>query len=96
MKPIDKSGPRDCVTRYDPYVAGTRAANTAMSVIESPCTKICAIDPGTGLCVGCGGSLTEIERWISFSDDERQRIMSDLSRRMSSMRENQILPADGH
>jgi predicted Fe-S protein YdhL (DUF1289 family) len=64
--------------------------------IESPCTKICAIDPGTGHCVGCGRSLAEIERWISFSDEERRRIMNDLSRRMATMRESHALPVDGH
>jgi predicted Fe-S protein YdhL (DUF1289 family) len=67
-----------------------------MSTMESPCTKICAIDPATGHCIGCGRSLAEIERWISYDDEERRRIMSELPDRMATMRRAEVLPMDGH
>jgi len=55
-----------------------------MADIESPCNKICAVDPVSALCVGCGRTLAEIEGWIRFSADERARIMAELPRRLAS------------
>ena len=39
----------------------TAVANSP--AIESPCNKICTLDPASGLCIGCGRSLAEIARW---------------------------------
>jgi len=50
--------------------------------MESPCTKICVIEAASGLCVGCGRSLVEIEDWTGFSDQERAKVMADLPRRL--------------
>ncbi len=50
----------------------------------SPCIKLCAIDPITRLCAGCGRTLTEIARWASYSDEERQRIMRALPERRTA------------
>ena len=47
-------------------------------MIETPCIKVCAIDPASRLCAGCGRTLEEIARWSSFGDAERERIMRDL------------------
>ena len=49
--------------------------------IASPCTKVCIIDPRSGLCRGCGRTLDEVARWTSFSDSERNRIMTELPQR---------------
>ena len=49
-----------------------------MADIESPCNKICAIDPVSGLCVGCGRTLAEIEGWIRFSAEERDSERADV------------------
>jgi predicted Fe-S protein YdhL (DUF1289 family) len=57
-----------------------------MSVIESPCNKVCTVDPASGLCIGCGRSLDEIARWAQMSDAERTRIMSELDRRRPTRR----------
>lgn len=46
--------------------------------MESPCINVCAIDPTTGLCEGCGRSIGEIAGWRSLSADERRRIMAEL------------------
>ena len=58
-----------------------------MMPIASPCTKICAIDPHSGLCHGCGRTLDEIARWMSLTETEHQRIMAELSDRMSAARD---------
>jgi predicted Fe-S protein YdhL (DUF1289 family) len=49
--------------------------------IASPCTKVCTIDPRSGLSHGCGRTLDEIARWVSLGEDERKRIMIELPRR---------------
>jgi len=55
-----------------------------MADIESPCNKICAVDPISALCVGCGRTLAEIEGWIRFSAAERARIVAELPRRLAA------------
>jgi len=54
--------------------------------METPCVKICALDPATGLCSGCGRSLEEIGAWLNLSDAERRRIMAELPERMKKLR----------
>ena len=54
-------------------------------MIISPCEKICSVDPKSGLCVGCGRNLAEIERWAKFSDAERAQVMAELPARLEAM-----------
>jgi predicted Fe-S protein YdhL (DUF1289 family) len=56
-----------------------------MTDIQSPCNKVCAVDPTAGLCVGCGRTLAEIGSWIAFSADERTRIMTELPGRLAAL-----------
>jgi predicted Fe-S protein YdhL (DUF1289 family) len=58
-----------------------------MAAIVSPCINVCALDPASGLCMGCGRTGNEIAAWISFSDDERARIMAQLPQRMATLKE---------
>jgi len=53
--------------------------------IESPCNKVCTVDPIAALCVGCGRSLAEIEAWMRFSAEERTRVMAQLPQRLASL-----------
>jgi predicted Fe-S protein YdhL (DUF1289 family) len=46
--------------------------------METPCIKVCVIEPQTGLCKGCGRSLDEIARWATMSGEERRRIIAGL------------------
>lgn len=54
---------------------------TLAPAIESPCIKICVIDPARGLCTGCWRSLDEIARWGSMTPAERRTIMAALPAR---------------
>ena len=54
--------------------------------MQSPCVKFCVLDPGSGLCAGCGRSLDEIAQWSSFSEEERRRIMAELPERMKKLK----------
>ena len=53
--------------------------------IESPCIKVCVVDPASGFCIGCGRTREEIARWIDISVRERRRVMRALPERISSL-----------
>jgi predicted Fe-S protein YdhL (DUF1289 family) len=61
-------------------MAGTHIAT--MAFVSSPCTRVCVVDPVTGLCEGCGRTLEEIARWGVMSEAERRAIMAGLDERM--------------
>jgi len=58
-----------------------------MTPIASPCTKVCTIDPRSGLCIGCGRTLDEIAQWASLAEGERQRITAELPHRTGVARD---------
>ena len=49
--------------------------------IESPCIKVCVIEPSARLCTGCLRTLDEIAGWGRMSTEERRRIMAALPSR---------------
>lgn len=49
--------------------------------MESPCTKVCTLDPTGRICIGCRRTVDEIAAWGSLSDVQRARIMAELARR---------------
>jgi predicted Fe-S protein YdhL (DUF1289 family) len=59
-------------------------------VISTPCIKLCAIDPKTGFCMGCGRTLDEIAHWTNLSEDRRRSIMAVLARRRGSAGARQL------
>jgi predicted Fe-S protein YdhL (DUF1289 family) len=61
--------------------------------IETPCNKICTIDPATHLCAGCGRTIDEIACWTALTDAERARIMAELPRRLQASQAGAIEPA---
>jgi predicted Fe-S protein YdhL (DUF1289 family) len=58
-------------------------------MIVSPCANICIVDPGSGLCRGCGRSLHEIEHWTRYTDAERARLSAELPQRLAILRARQ-------
>jgi hypothetical protein len=54
--------------------------------METPCIKICILDPASGLCGGCGRTLDEIAAWANLSDAERRRVMAELPARIKKFR----------
>ncbi len=54
--------------------------------METPCIKICVIEPDTRACTGCRRTLTEIAQWSQLSAAERRRIMIELPSRQSATR----------
>jgi len=57
--------------------------NSRMS-LETPCIKVCVMDPLSGLCRGCGRTLAEIGAWTTLSADERRTIMAALPARLAT------------
>ncbi len=53
--------------------------------IDTPCIKVCVVDPETGFCIGCGRTRMEIAGWLGFSATERRTIMGSLAERVSSL-----------
>jgi uncharacterized protein len=53
--------------------------------IETPCIKVCVIDPDTGFCVGCGRTRGEIGSWLALTSAERRQIMTTLEDRVSTL-----------
>jgi hypothetical protein len=55
-------------------------------MIESPCNRVCTLDPVSGRCLGCGRSLDEIARWTQMTAAERARVVAELGNRSSARR----------
>lgn len=51
--------------------------------IESPCVNICRMDADNRYCIGCFRTVQEIQNWTTMTDEERERIMSQLDSRMN-------------
>lgn len=49
--------------------------------IESPCVKVCVVNPETRLCIGCRRTVDEISRWSRMSPEERRAVMAALPAR---------------
>ncbi len=49
--------------------------------IQSPCIKVCVLDPRSGFCRGCARNVEEIAGWAAMPDGERARIMAQLPQR---------------
>lgn len=49
--------------------------------IESPCIKLCIIEPRTRLCAGCHRSIDEIGAWSRMTPAARRAVMELLPER---------------
>ncbi len=56
-----------------------------LPAIETPCIKVCVVDPETGFCIGCGRTRDEIGGWLGFGVEERKEIMAGLAGRVATL-----------
>lgn len=57
----------------------------SLPAIETPCVKICVVDPETGFCIGCGRTRSEIGNWLGLSPAERHAIIEGLPARVAGL-----------
>ena len=55
-----------------------------MTLPESPCIRVCCLDPATDVCVGCFRSISEITGWHSADEAERRQILENCDRRRAA------------
>lgn len=53
--------------------------------IETPCIKICVVEPETGFCIGCGRTRMEIADWIGMTPTERHSVIEHLPERVATL-----------
>ena len=53
--------------------------------IETPCVKVCVVDPDSGYCIGCGRTRTEIASWLDIDAGERRAVMDTLPQRLADL-----------
>ena len=53
--------------------------------VPSPCTSVCAIIPGTGLCAGCLRTLDEIAVWSLLDPADKRAVLDALPARRASL-----------
>ena len=67
----------------------TKSENTdhiwARAEIESPCIKICVIEPKSRLCTGCLRSIDEIGAWSRMTPEARSAVMAELPGRAGTI-----------
>jgi len=56
-----------------------------LQAIETPCIRICVVDPDSGFCIGCGRTRLEIGTWLGMSAEERRHIMDGLPDRVNNL-----------
>ncbi|MDE1570347.1 DUF1289 domain-containing protein [Aquabacter sp. P-9] len=54
--------------------------------METPCIRVCVVDPVSGLCIGCGRTLQEIGAWAGLSAQRRKDVMTALPGRLAWLR----------
>nr|WP_213957473.1 MULTISPECIES: DUF1289 domain-containing protein [unclassified Variovorax] len=50
--------------------------------VPSPCTSVCRIHEGSGLCRGCFRTLAEIAQWSRMDDPGKRRVWACIARRI--------------
>ena len=63
-----------------------------MPPIETPCLKVCVLEPDSRLCRGCGRTIDEIAGWGAMSASERRRVMALLPDRIAALKARMELP----
>jgi predicted Fe-S protein YdhL (DUF1289 family) len=43
--------------------------------VPSPCTKVCALDPRSGYCIGCYRTIDEVANWVEMSAEDKRAVL---------------------
>jgi len=47
------------------------------TAIASPCIGVCTLDAG-GYCIGCLRTGAEIGSWLSYTDEQRRKLVDEI------------------
>ncbi|MEP7180919.1 MAG: DUF1289 domain-containing protein [Betaproteobacteria bacterium] len=64
--------------------ANRPVAGEAAAAVASPCTSVCTMDAGSGLCVGCFRTLDEIADWSVLDADAKRDVLAALPARRAA------------
>lgn len=53
--------------------------------VPSPCIRVCQLDPGRRVCLGCLRTVDEIARWGGMSSTERRSVLAALAARRAPL-----------
>jgi uncharacterized protein len=53
--------------------------------VESPCIKVCVMDPISNFCIGCGRTIQEIAQWGGLDAGAQQHIVDAIPERLKHM-----------
>lgn len=53
--------------------------------VESPCIKVCVIQPEARLCTGCLRTIDEITVWSRMTPEARRTVMAELPLRTAQL-----------
>jgi uncharacterized protein len=67
------------------YLQNDTMDNPRFPDIETPCVKICVVDPETQFCIGCGRTRDEIASWIGMGTQARHEVMEALPERVATL-----------
>jgi predicted Fe-S protein YdhL (DUF1289 family) len=54
--------------------------------VESPCIKLCVVDPATRHCLGCFRTIDEIAGWSAMTPEARRTVMAELPDRAARLK----------
>ncbi len=58
--------------------------SVAPDYVASPCVKVCALDPQSGLCRGCFRTLEEIADWLEMTPEQKLATLERAAQRARS------------
>jgi hypothetical protein len=56
------------------------------AALDSPCVKICVVDPASGLRAGCGRKVEEIATWSELDAEARRAVLARLPEQLGRSR----------
>jgi len=53
---------------------------------SSPCISLCELDETGAYCIGCNRTQEEIFSWLSYTEEERERLTKEIEKRNDAQR----------
>ena len=46
-------------------------------MIKSPCVKVCTMEKGWNLCIGCFRTMEQIAKWKTYTEEEKRKVIKE-------------------